>query len=62
MKTVTLLKNGIKNLFIVFITLLSISVSGQVQQNGVLYIEDAGVVSVFTTPYNFGTSPATIKL
>lgn len=39
--------------------LLSISVFGQVQQNGTLYIGDTGVVSVFTTPYNFGTSPAT---
>lgn len=61
MKTSTLLKNGNKNFFIVFIMMLSLSTFGQVQQNGTLFIGDTGVLSIFTTPFNFGTSPATTE-
>ena len=35
------------------------NVFGQVQQNGSLYIGDNGLVSIFTSPFNFGTSPST---
>jgi hypothetical protein len=60
LKTITLLNRNKKDIFYLLTLLLAIgNVFGQVQQNGSLYIGDSGVVSIFTSPYNFGTSPST---
>lgn len=60
MKTNTFIKKTVLQVLGLFTILLSFSAAfGQVQQNGSLYIGDNGIVSVFTTPYNFGASSAT---
>ncbi|WP_438967066.1 T9SS type A sorting domain-containing protein [Flavobacterium sp.] len=60
MKTNTFIKKTELQVLGFFTILLSFSTAfGQVQQNGSLYIGDNGLVSVFTSPFNFGTSPST---
>jgi hypothetical protein len=60
LKTITHFKRSKKELVCLFASFLFLgNVFGQVQQNGSLYVGDSGVVSVFASPYNFGTSPAT---
>ncbi|WP_339835669.1 hypothetical protein [uncultured Flavobacterium sp.] len=58
MKTITFLNQKNKRFFRALIVLLVTgSFYGQVQQNSSIFIGDAGVLAIHTTPYNFGASP-----
>jgi hypothetical protein len=58
LKTITFLNQKNKRSFRALILLLfTVSFYGQVQQNSSIFVGDAGVLAIHTTPYNFGTSP-----
>jgi hypothetical protein len=62
LKTITNIINRFIG-FASFLVVLFVSVAsfGQTQQNGSLYIKDDGVMSIHTSSFNFGVSPATTE-